>query len=484
MKTNILKKIPFSIIIVGIIFLIVFSSLSIYKHNTFKTGRDLAVHEDQIWNSLNGKLFYSEDYRANHLAVHFWIFQIFIFPIYKLFPFSQTLMFLHTIIFIMGGFLLYFISEKNLNKNISKIIVFIYFINPTIWNVNLGDFEMVSLAFPLLFLLLLFIEKKQWSGYYFTLIAFLFVQEQVALITVFLGAYLFLKKNKKEGLYTIIISIVWFILVINLIMPFLNQNNIWGEGYGFITIRYIHLGDTFSEVIKTVLFEPIYALTTTPLIHKIVYFLIFFIPFALLPLGTLAIIPAIPILIMNGLSNDFFQMCVTSHHNILLIPILFFALIKTLNKINTHVLKKRLLVVIIILSIISSIIFGILPWIKGFEKVTNIQNIQCFNNELNFYNQNNHDSQTYSLFLRTEIKKIPINKSITTTSHIWAHLTHRNISRSTYMYYNQETFDTDFLLFDFSDLDSLYKPNLSSEAIKSGYTLVWKKESLELFEKK
>jgi len=423
-------KLPNFIVLIVIIYVLIFSTLSIVRHELFYTGWDLGLCEQIIWNTKEGNFFYSNEYNMNFLGHHFNLVFLLLMPVYYLLPYTHTLLILQTVAIATGAVIIFFLTKKvTNNKQTSKIMSIIYIMNPLLWHMNLADFHPIILFIPLFLIMILYLEKNELKKYWFFLFLTLLVKENVSLIIVFLGIFIYFFKKKTVGLKTILIGICWFIITINIIMPYLNSEHsnleIKGE-YDFFKDRYYYLGENIIEIGKTILTNPIYVLTytdsytkTNPSI-KIKYSLLFLIWFACLPMYSIFTIVGIPIFLQNLLSVDSYQLCLTSHHNASLLIILFVSTIFGLSKIKKTVIYKKIIFSLILINLFLSVFIGLIPLISD-NHSNLIYREECLV-AFEIKPDQNNELQQSRKYIKQLFKDIPNNSTIACSEHTFPHL--------------------------------------------------------------
>jgi len=469
------------------VYIVLFTFLSIHRHNIYRSSWDLGVSEQIFWNIHEGRFFYSDEFRINYLGNHSNIFYIFIIPLYHLFPETFTLLFLQSLAIGFSGWIIFNFGNIFFKKTLIPFILGLMFlINPILWHVNLEDFHPIIFAIPIFLATIYFMEKENWSWYWFFLITLLLVQENVSLVIVFLGVYIFLFKNKSVGIKTFSIGIIWFLLIINIVSPILNTGAYTSESEGkylYYTMRYSYLGNNVFEIIHTIITKPLYVLTYNSIFNKAYVFSFFFLMLLLLPFGSFFTIISIPIFLQNLLTTDGTQICPIIHHSALLVPILFVSSILTLKKIKNKKILDKILLFFILVSIFFSITIGIVPLFADYSTSNNLfmNGMPCFKNEFNFADKSLSVSQKYYREVNKEISKIPSSSSVIANQHVFPHLIKTKSAVTGQFGYHE---GRDYVIIDNSDVWNEFADEFLMNYETEGYKLIFERnETVFIFKR-
>ncbi|MEM3663754.1 MAG: DUF2079 domain-containing protein [Candidatus Jordarchaeales archaeon] len=350
-----------------------FTFLSFTNHFSFRTNAcDLGIFSQALYSSLNfGLLFCDTIELGSHFQFHFDPFLFLLLPFYS---FAQTPLLLLVIQSISLGFAAIpaFLLSRDVLK--SDVLAFLfslcYLLNPSIHGVNLYDFH-PDCFFPLLLLSsLLFIERGRLLKSAFCMVLALMCKEIAAFAVAAIGVYvawayrkeipwrLLVKINFKNAFsnryllfaaFTVVLGLGWFTFSSHLFPSLISSDR-----HAF---SWSYLGVGMSEVVKSFLTNPVGSLqaafTPTPvklfllkllygkyltdqmllvlvLIEphmKLVYLFQLFFPFAFLPLmSPAALLPAIPLMLLNAASiTPTHYVAIGYQYPSLLVPFMFSA---------------------------------------------------------------------------------------------------------------------------------------------------------------
>jgi uncharacterized membrane protein len=346
-------------------FVLYFTLLSIIRHKLLLSTTDLGGFSQVFWNTLSGKILHSTWYGQNFLAEHFSPILLLITPIYWLWQAPECLLFLNVLFLGTASILIYYISFHKLkDRPISLIFALCYLLHPFLSRVALTDFYEASLSPLILLSLFLSLIKNRTKPYFLLLFLALFIKEEMALL---LGGFglLALRYNKKAGIATITIAIIWGFLCFKLFMPYIaEETHLFGEkSYKHIQ-RYQHLGGSLSEVAKNLMAHPVTVAKTLLVLQKIVTLIMLFLPICFLSLlSPLHLLPTLPILLLHLLAYFEIQHCLFWHYSASILPFLLLAGIYGFSKLKLP--KTPLAFSILTASLLCSILFGRFAFLKA-----------------------------------------------------------------------------------------------------------------------
>ncbi|MEK6646661.1 MAG: DUF2079 domain-containing protein [Candidatus Firestonebacteria bacterium] len=235
-------------VIIGLYFVIMLT-LTILKHYTFHSGTsDMALFDQIMLNISNGRgplfSFEGRNYFNEHASFIFFL----LVPFYWILNSPVTLIILQNLFLSLGALAIYFLAKYIIKDKLSALVFsFVYLVSPKILGTNFFDFHQ-EILLPF-FLIFAFYQglKRNYIRYFICMLIAFSVREDVAIYSIGIGAYfLIIEKEKKMGIITILISIIWFIVVIKYII--FNQ--------GLAASRYSYLGDNFLAILNTIILHP------------------------------------------------------------------------------------------------------------------------------------------------------------------------------------------------------------------------------------
>ena len=234
------------------IYALVLTALAFKRNSGFYSWWDLGLIIDVLNNSIKGMLFYSNEFRM-YTTTHLNPLMTLLFPFHYIFQSTYIILLLYCIVIASTAFFIYKTAKLYLDENKSRILTIGFMIIPTVWRTALEDFQPIALGLPVLAYLMYKTLKEEFDyKFYIGIMLFLFAQENAALVLIFIGIYMLIKRHWSNGVKTILIGIIWFILAVNIILPALNGGVYANSGYVFLQMRYGYLGNSIGEIIRTI----------------------------------------------------------------------------------------------------------------------------------------------------------------------------------------------------------------------------------------
>ena len=314
------------IIAIATIILFLYSSL---RHFLFQsTAYDLGIYDQIIYLISQGSQPLSSFLGFHFLGDHG---ALAIYPLallYKIYPTVYWLFLVQAICLgSAAGFTWKLACLAALNQRLALAVAIAYLLYPEIFNINLFDFHPDILAVPAIFGAILAAKQKNFIWFIIAIIWILACKAVLGLTVIAIGFWLiFFEQRRFLGMIAISLGITWFLLVTQVMIPFYSGQEAAGVA------RYDYLGNSVLEVIFNTLFKPQFVLGKLLSIETWVYLLEFSIAVIwwLNPQKFIALIPAIPTLLLNILSVDPMQRSLIYQYSLPALPFLLLVMIKTL----------------------------------------------------------------------------------------------------------------------------------------------------------
>ncbi|MDP4009649.1 MAG: DUF2079 domain-containing protein [Candidatus Shapirobacteria bacterium] len=410
-----------------LVFFIAYFTQSIELYNAHRTRGDLTNFAQAMWNTVHGRPMQNTfNYsihnfwgdrnmeiptNSNVFGIHFNPIIFLFVPFYYIFPVPQTLLIIQSLLTALGGFIVFLLAKDKLkNFYIAIIIQTLFLTYFTSVSAVLSEFHAFSLSIFFGLLLIYANEKLNQKFYYISLALFLLVQENVAITAFFFGLYLILtSKNKRRGITTALISLVYFFLTIKVFIPQLSNYHT----YIFESIYGNPLGSSIFNIIVNSIKNPVLFFKSVFTSQNISYLSKLFFPifpfFFFAPLITLVGLSALS---ANLLSTDLLLKSTTMHYESLSIPFFIYAVILGIN--NFSKISKKIFNInynFIILFIVVIFMY------TGYKKFTSPK--------LNFHLLLQSFYTPLDREMDDMIKLIPENSPVSTQDYISGHLTNR-----------------------------------------------------------
>ena len=501
------EVVEYIVILSILLYTIIFSYFTIYKHSSFETyAWDLGIFDQSLWTTINeGKLLYhSLDLYLNpsgsFFGVHFSPILFLILPVYALWQHPETLLILQSLILSSAAFPLYLIVKRKFqNRTIGFVFVLTYLSYPALHGINWFDFHIQSFFPLLLFSAFHFFDKKNWKGYFLFVILALMVEEQVAIVLVFYGMYLFWTfkeevyhsiKNKVFNTYELLVPLLTIVLsgsylfIIRFIKSiFFPINSIFLIEYqALFNWSVLGIQSDPTQMPIYVLLNPEAAITALSYDFsiKFLFFLFLFAPLAFLSFKSSFVLITLAWLGPALLSNNPAYYTLGSQYPAYIIPFIFMSAILSLK----HLSKKNLKVAIdfskILLILIPIFVLGLSP-ISPYPKFFNAEYVPSQITE--------HDQ-----ILQNVLTYVPSNASVLTQNNIFPHLSHRSnvyavyphpatesVTEKTFEFTDNLTSNVQYILVDLTSDKTAFEYALG-RATNSSYGLYISVDNILLFQ--
>jgi uncharacterized membrane protein len=283
-------------------FVIVFTSLAFYRHINLGTSLfDFGLEQQVIWNTANGRFFQSGVEVSNYLGDHFSLITLPVALIYKFLPSVVTLFLLQTLAVAAAALGVFYLASKHLSKKISLVLSITFSLSLAASGLMLFEYHPVVFALPLIIWGIYFYEQKHTVLSLGLMILAAVCKEDSGIYLFAFGISLILKK-KKIGLVYAIIGLAISTYALLYLIPSL-------RGSPSDTLdRFAYLGNSPGQILLSIFTNPLLVLKHLLVKQKLTYLLKLLLPnlFTAL-LSPLTAIAFIPNLLINLLSDNYFQ---------------------------------------------------------------------------------------------------------------------------------------------------------------------------------
>lgn len=344
--------------------------MTILRHRSYHSfGFDLAVYDQPIWNTTQGRILESTMTGANpiphsQLSDHFSPVYLLLVPFYLVYPHPETLLVLQTLALAIGAWPVYLLANLKLSPGYAVMWVLVYFLFiPLAW-ISLYDFHEVAFAVAALGFALYFLERQRiWLFVLFLAFTFL-VKEEMTLIGVGFGVYALLgKRNWKLGLGVIAGSLAAFALLVQVVIPYFAG----GARYPYFALRYSDVGGSPLGILRTLVTNPT-RIARALLQTKKLYFLIaIFGPVlgltAVAGWAAILVLPTLSYLLLSSYEPEF---SFSDQYAGPLIPLVIGTSIIAMGRLPAKV-RPYIAIGVLVSSLIFSWAFGDLPYSRKFD---------------------------------------------------------------------------------------------------------------------
>ena len=414
-----------------IVFAIIYALISLVNHYLFRTAAlDLGINTHAVYcYSRFMPSYYTLSYggsEINFLGDHFSPIMFLYVPFYYLFG-SYTLLLIQIAAILSGGYGIYKYSLIYFKDNTIPLLIMLHFFG--IWGIFSAlafDFHNNVIAAMLVPWLFYFYKKEKYGIFMIFFLLIIFSKENMILWMVFLIAgIIFTKKERKFSriikfeIPLIIFSIIMFVLVMKVIMPYFTTEHVKGQLY-----RYSYLGGSLSEIIWTIIHKPLYILNLfyknqlgNPFYDGIkneFYLVLLFSGGLALLLRPAYLLMLIPIFAQKMLSSSYGNWGINGQYSIEIVPIISLALIDFLSGIKNLNVGKGIIVFVIISTFIVD--YKVFEDRKSlwYDKVNTV-----------FYEKEHYDTDLNIKAIYAKLKDIPDDVTISVGSALAPHLFRR-----------------------------------------------------------
>ncbi len=325
-----------------VLYFAVFSAASIFKLETLQQGFDMAGNEQTIWNTLHGRFFETSvfakmQYDFDDGPV---LLEVPLAGLYALYPSPHILLVLQTLAITLGALPLYLLA-RDLWKRASAGLVAaaVYLLHPTVQHMNLYEFQYRSFSLAFALAAFYFFEKKKWGWWALFLVLAMATKTESALLVIFFGLYALLRRRPWTYVVPpIVAGAAWFYVALFVIVPHYTQ----GGSFAASIYSYGWLGNSFGEILRTLVTRPGYVLAHVFQADKLRFLFSLFFTLVFLPLlSPLELLLALPILGLNLLSPNLVQYSLYYQYQALTLPFLLVAALYGLHRLQLFLEKRR-----------------------------------------------------------------------------------------------------------------------------------------------
>ncbi len=271
---------------------------TILAHHKLRTASfDLGIYDNLMYNALHGAPFRSPVLfgpdGGNYLAGHAEFAMLLFTPIYALHPGAETLLVLQSVLLGFAAVPLYLFAATQVPRPTAALMAIAYLLFAPMHGPHFYDFHWLPLAIFFHYWLYYGIAARRWWLVGVVVPILLAIREDVGVGLAVLGVFLLLTGARpKFGAALAVVSAAWFAFLRFYLMP--AAGDFW---FSDLYKDLVAPGfEGYGGVVRTLLTNPAYVLTT--LLHKgkLVYVLHMLVPVAFLPLRR----PALLLLLIPG----------------------------------------------------------------------------------------------------------------------------------------------------------------------------------------
>lgn len=328
------------LILLILAYTVLWSGVTFARHYYFHSSFDLATQDQVVWNTAQGRPFSRSTEVTNDLGDHVRPYLALLSLVYVILPSPYVLLAFQSFVLALSAWPLYRLSRRKFNSPaIALTIAFCALAYPPLGFLNRFDFHMEVVAVPLLIAAYERVDADDLKKAAVFLGLALFGKENIGLSVAALGLVAaFYHKRWRFGLTWTGVGVAYSLIALFVIIPVFR-----GEPSDTLT-RYQWLGDTPVEMLWTIVSRPGFVLEKVLEAGHILTFLQLLAPQAFLPLLSLpALLPAVPALMYNFISEFPLQRAIYHQYMAPVIPFMSIAGVLGLHWLTTSAWGGRLL---------------------------------------------------------------------------------------------------------------------------------------------
>jgi uncharacterized membrane protein len=360
--------------IVIIVHFSIFVLVSLFRHWGFMASiNDLGVFDQAIWSVLHDKFLLNSsqlNLPINWLGFHFNPVLFLFIPFYSFAPSVIWLIIAQSFALSIAAWPIFLLASRVCQSEKAGFFwAVVYLMNPFLLNASSWDFQPITLAVPFIAISLLSIEKSNFRLLLLSCLFIVLCKEHFGIMVMGFGILWGLRNRRwKQSILLVSLGAMYSILILGVVMPSLSptgEHVMIGNNLDQLS-RYGWLGDSLSEICKTLLFHPIYVTKTLMLdMGGAKYLFVLLIIFLGFPLAAPEyLLPGLADIMANMLSANPMPRSLFAYHSISLIPVLAVAAVYGSERISRWVKRfsvKELAGFMFITSFILGYYFAPLP---------------------------------------------------------------------------------------------------------------------------
>ena len=335
------SRLPWSLLIAIATTATILFLCSSLRHALFQsTAFDLGIFDQAIYLISQNQTPFSSLMQMHILGDHAAVIYYPLAWLYKIYPDVHWLFLVQAVALSLGAWPSWSLARlASLNPEQSRAIAFIYLLYPVVFNINLFDFHPEVIALPALLAAILAARLNKILWFSAAILLILSCKAVLSLTVAAMGLWLLLcEKKQRCGAIALVLGVAWFVIASQKIIPFFSGSEVAGVG------RYSYLGKSVLEIIINLILKPQLILGKLFSFDTFKYIFLLSLPlfWGLLPFSSkigmrylLPLLPALPTLAINILSDLPFQRSLAYQYSVPIIPFLLLAVISKSTPVNS-----------------------------------------------------------------------------------------------------------------------------------------------------
>lgn len=305
----------------------VFTAINIWRIGALRQGFDVLFYEQPIWNTVHGRPFAQSavSIAPTGLGLDLMWFALWAAPIYALWQSPVMLFTLVSAGAALGALPLFLLARERFGSPVIGLAwAVLYLAYLPVSSIAVWEFQPRLFSATALLFAVWWYRRGRYRLYWLALAIAIGVRSDVGLAVGALGATIALdSRARRLGLATLVVGLGYWLLAVFVVVPALS-----GGGRFHWQVNYEWLGSTSGEMLRTMIRRPHFVLSNAFTLEKLRYLAQLLFPLGCLPLlKPRWLIPALPILALNLLSDRAVQFDIYHQYQALIVPFLFLAAI-------------------------------------------------------------------------------------------------------------------------------------------------------------
>jgi uncharacterized membrane protein len=333
---------------------LVFATLATQEYRAFETGRfDLGNMVQAVWSTTHGRPLEITELggaQISRLGAHVDPLLALFAPLWWIWPSPAMLLVVQAAALALGALPVFWLARKHLaSERLGGLFVLVYLLYAPLQWLPLDEFHPVALACPLLLYALWYLDEDRLAAALPFLGLACLTKEEVPLVVAGLGVWYALRKSRRrEGAAIAIAGLTLSALYLLVVMPHYRGGST-PEFYD----RYDAVGGSPGGLAKTILTDPVTVIRAATESRDLTYLFQLGLPLAFAFLAApLVLIPALPELAANLLSETGTQTSIEFHYTAPMIPFVLAGAIFAAAR------RRQLLPLILAASVVGAVVLG------------------------------------------------------------------------------------------------------------------------------
>ena len=294
-----------------------YAVLAVLRHRSFGTGRfDLGNMTQAVWSTAHGRPLEATTLAGEQfvrLGTHFDPLLALVAPMWLVWPDPELLLVLQAVGLALGALPVFLLARKHLRSERAAVLVAVaYLLSPVLGWTALADFHAVALATPLLLGAWWFLDEERLVPFALCAVLTVATKEHVGLVVAGMGIWHAISRRRRvPGFPIAAAGVAISVLAAAVVIPYYSPSGS-SDFYG----RYEGIGGSPGEIARTALTDPLRMAREAGEGRDGAYLLRLAAPVAgLCLLAPTALIPAVPELALNLLSDTRTQTSIRHHYS-------------------------------------------------------------------------------------------------------------------------------------------------------------------------